>query len=55
MNAFFKAVEQLEKDPLRQKLLLKKIMRDPNFDSYISSNFEDYKERLLGPYILNKT
>jgi len=29
-------------------------MKDPNFNSKVSDNFEDFKENLFGPYLMPK-
>jgi hypothetical protein len=49
-----KAIEMAEIDPVKQQALLLKVMKDPNFDSKVSDNFEDFKENLFGPYLMPK-
>ena len=52
--SLMKAIEMSESDPAKQQLLLLKVMKDPNFNSKVTDNFEEYKEKLFGPYVMGK-
>lgn len=49
-----KAIEMSENDPIKQQLLLLKIMKDPNFNNKVTDDFEEYKEKLFGKYLMPK-